>query len=85
MRAAGQARAANINMLLAHGADPRRRDRYGQDALAYVRRYLASLLEEIDELRAQPDEERALVLEYLQPREAEARTCIASLEATLQN
>ena len=83
MQAAGRARAANLEILLANGADPRQRDHYGQDALVYARRYLAGLLEEIDELQEQPDDDRVLFLETLRPREAEARTCIASLEATL--
>jgi len=84
MLAAGRARAANLVILLANGADSQQRDHYGQDALAYARRYLDGLLKEIDEVRAAPDEEQSLILEYLQPREAEARTCIASLEAHLQ-
>ncbi len=79
--AAGRARSANLDILLAHGADPRQRDHYGQDALVYVRRYLASLLEEIDDLQQEPDDDRALLLDYLRPREAEARKCIVALSA----
>ncbi len=85
MLAAGRARAANLAILLAKGADPRRCDHYGQDALVYARRYLDDLLKEIDEVRSAPDEEQSLILGYLQPREAEARTCIATLETHRHN
>ena len=79
MWAAAYGQVENLRLLLAHGADAGRVDRFGHDARYYARQYLASLRAEAEEERS-ADEENAQAQEWRQEREQSARSCIALLE-----
>jgi ankyrin repeat protein len=75
MRAAYRGRSEHVSLLLEHGADAARTDRYGHGALYYAQRYL-------DHLRSEAKEQQAteaaddLAPSWYQEREKEVQLCI---------
>lgn len=90
MRAAWCGEAENVRLLLAHGADGQRRDRFGHDALYYAQQYLHSLTtideaeEPATEIEQENDAEEDTFQSWKQERIAKAQHGIALLEAALR-
>lgn len=78
MRAAYRGRDENLRLLLAHGADASRVDRYGHDARYYAEQALACLRSELEKERSaeEPDEE---ILSWYQEQEENTQLCLALL------
>lgn len=79
MRAAYRGRAENVRLLLDHGADASRIDRFGHDARYYAEQYLAHLRSKAGEEGAaeEADEETQA---WQQKQEQRAQLCIALLD-----
>src|SRR5690606_26566483 len=85
MLAASHRQVESVRILLTHGADARRSDGYGHDALFYARQSLVSLSEDADVSGIEEDAEtKAWHLQYTQEQEANGQRCIALLEAALR-
>lgn len=80
MRAAYRGRVENLRLLLAHGADVSRVDRFGHDARYYTEQYLAHLRSEAEENSAEEADEETHA--WYQEQEERARLCLALLGET---
>lgn len=80
MRAAYRGRVETLRLLLAHGADAGRVDRYGHDALYYAEEYRARLRSEAEENSAEEADEETHA--WYQEQEERARLCLALLGET---
>jgi ankyrin repeat protein len=87
MVAAHRRRVESIRLLLAHGAEASRVDRYKHDALFYARQSLASLSAEENEGDSETEmdaETQVWLQEFMQEQEAKGQECIILLEAALR-